>query len=209
MKLKKDKYQAQGFVEALLAIIIAGIASIVFMTIAAKTIGQVAKNEYVDQLTQEAVRGSAILKYVTEEWNFNRRDVITSDFLSPTTGFINSLGNCYSLDGDVNNIRMSTSEVCVMDPSGDGINPSVCARDSIWEEVRIENPKIPALDDNIFRIACVDSTSDQLQNIMVVKIYTGFRGCNRINQVIRSYSDADSSCDLYEYVNVFKLEPVQ
>lgn len=207
---KQSKYNAQGFIEALIAIIITGIASIVFMTIAAKTIGQVVKNEYVDQLTQEAVQGSAMLRYVVEEWNFNRRDVIESEFLSPSSpdsGFSSSMGYCYGLDGDVQNISITEQMVCIYD---NGINPSDCASASNWDKVKISNTKIPSQNDNLFRIACVDpDQSDTNTNILFVRIYTGFRGCSTINETMRNFGEAGSSCNLYEHINVFKLEPVQ
>ena len=52
------KYEAMGFVEALMAIMIAGMASVVLMGIAAKALKEAVQNERIDKMTQYAVEGA-------------------------------------------------------------------------------------------------------------------------------------------------------
>ncbi len=200
-------YFAQGFVEALIAILITGIASVLFMTIAARTIADVVHNEKVDMLTQEAVKGSIIATNIIEEWNFGNRTLTSnSNFLTVDNGFGESIGNCYGLDGDVNDPMVSNLPVCQFFGSSEiGINPSLCASDVNWEEVSIDAED--GIED-MFRIICVDTNSNETNMVLALRVYTGFRSCNRVNSIVREVSDVDISCDLYEYITVLKLEPI-
>lgn len=67
MKRLKKKYKAMGFVEALIAIMVTGIASVVLMDIAARTMKAAIQNEAIDQMTQYAVETSERVKEIFKE----------------------------------------------------------------------------------------------------------------------------------------------
>lgn len=198
-------YSAQGFVEALIAILITGIVAMIFMTIAAKTISGVVKNETIDQLTQEGVKGSSIIRYLVEQWNFGNRDVINSTFLiddDAGTIFDAGKGLCFGLDGDVVNPYVSANSVCPY-VSGQGINPSSCLGN--WDEVAIGDGD--SEENKFFRIVCTDDESNLDKRIWITRIYTGFFGCSEYDQVVREVNDSSNACNMYEYISVFQLEP--
>jgi hypothetical protein len=62
--LKNKRYEAMGFVEALIAIIVVGIASMVIMNISARTMQEVIQNEAIDTMTQLAVEGGEITQQI-------------------------------------------------------------------------------------------------------------------------------------------------
>lgn len=195
----KNYYNAQGFVEALIAILITGVAAMVFMTIAAKTISNVVKNELFDELTQEGVTGASILEYVVERWNNNERNILTSDFLNSDDAFQSGIGQCFALDGDVVTPYVSSHMVCQYN-SVDGINPNNCLND--WNEVVIGDG---SSEEKLFRIACISNESDIDEGVMVVDIFTGFFACAEVDEFVKDVTSPTDSCSVYKYVSIYKL----
>lgn len=64
--IKTGTYKAMGFVEALIAIMIAGIASIVLMNIAASALKEAVQNERIDKMTEYAVEGGNMVRSALE-----------------------------------------------------------------------------------------------------------------------------------------------
>ncbi|GAB4157431.1 MAG: hypothetical protein Fur003_1180 [Candidatus Dojkabacteria bacterium] len=62
----KKKYEAQGFVEALISLLVAGLASIVLMSIAARTLKQVIQNDVKDQINEYAVNTGERLEFTVD-----------------------------------------------------------------------------------------------------------------------------------------------
>ncbi len=202
---ENENYSAQGFVEALIAILITGIVAMIFMTIAAKTISGVVKNETIDQLTQEGVHGSSVLRYIVEQWNFGNRDVISSNLLindEAGTIFEAGKGSCFAIDGDVVDPYISQNSVCNY-IDGQGINPSDCLSD--WDEVAIGDAG--SEDSKLFRIVCTDGESNLSKRIWITRTYTGFYSCSEYDEVVREVNDLNQGCNIYEYISVFQLEP--
>lgn len=69
-KYRKQRYEAMGFVEALIAIMIAGIASVVLMQIAASALKEAVQNERMDKMTQYAVETGSITRTIVENTDF-------------------------------------------------------------------------------------------------------------------------------------------
>lgn len=59
---KTEKYDALGFVEALISIMVVGTSAIVLMQIAVNTMQKMIQNERIDQMTQYAVEGAVMLQ---------------------------------------------------------------------------------------------------------------------------------------------------
>ena len=64
MKIGTGKYEGMGFVEALIAIMVVGIASVVLMQISASTLKEMIQNEVIDTMTQYAVEGAVMIQEV-------------------------------------------------------------------------------------------------------------------------------------------------
>ncbi|MGI5897940.1 MAG: hypothetical protein ACOX6Q_02160 [Candidatus Dojkabacteria bacterium] len=65
--VKTNKYEAMGFVEALIAIMVVGISAVVLMQIAANTMQSMIQNERVDQVTQYAVEGAVMAQAIASK----------------------------------------------------------------------------------------------------------------------------------------------
>ena len=92
----ESRYSGQGFVEALIAIIIAGVATIGFLQIASRTISEVIENELRDQIAQEAVRNGRLVDYIISEYNEDNPLSYVNQFIASANS---SPGACYSIDG--------------------------------------------------------------------------------------------------------------
>ena len=212
-----NRYNAQGFVEALIAILITGIAAMGLMTVAANTIGQVIDNEISDQLSQEAVKGAAIMDYFIEEWNQGNRTISTTNMLSPGGNtFQNSIGSCFALDGDLGDPVISNAlAYCNASDSSDstrfGINPYECL--SQWDTVSIDTVGSEDLSDHrdqMFRIICITPESDNTNYyIMVTKIFTGTKSCydRKYNARYSTISGKNETCDMVEHLAVYTVNP--
>ena len=84
---RKTRYNALGFVEALIAIMIVGVSSVVLMQIAVNTLQGVIQNEKIDAMTQYAVEGSEVVKEIA------RQEKLTGDDLFPSSSDVEPL--CY------------------------------------------------------------------------------------------------------------------
>lgn len=63
----KGKYEAMGFIEALIAIMVVGIAATVLMQISANTTQKMIQNERIDQMTQYAVEGAVMAQTIADK----------------------------------------------------------------------------------------------------------------------------------------------
>jgi len=77
IKKKHLKYEALGFVEALIAIMVVGASSVILMQIAVNTMQGVIQNEKIDTMTQYALEGSEIVKEIA------RQEQLTGENLFP------------------------------------------------------------------------------------------------------------------------------
>lgn len=66
-KILKKTYKALGFVEALIAIVIAGTTSVILMRMAANSLKEAIQNERIDKMTQYAVEGGNIVESVIKD----------------------------------------------------------------------------------------------------------------------------------------------
>ena len=77
------KYEALGFVEALIAIMVVGVSSVVLMQIAVNTMQGVIQNEKIDTMTQIALEGAETVKEIAKQ------EKVTGEDLFP------NIGGCY------------------------------------------------------------------------------------------------------------------
>lgn len=87
---ENTKYEGMGFVEALIAIMIVGISSVVLMQMASSTLKNMIQNEVIDNMTQYAVEGATMIQNVAMQEKTTGEDV----FPNPTV----STNNCYVID---------------------------------------------------------------------------------------------------------------
>ena len=103
MKAKKiqfsKNYKAQGFVEALVAIAVTGIAGIVLLSIATRTVNQTVYNEIKDEITLENNNMQMKLDFIVEAVNSGDYEGAT-----PLDDMDQYFGQCVFLDVSLDDI---------------------------------------------------------------------------------------------------------
>jgi hypothetical protein len=157
------KQKALGFVESLIAIAVTGIACIVLMAMAARTIKEVGRNEESDEMLQLAVSGAAMINEVANNGN-------TSSTAFPP--IISNINNCFKISSIVMAPSLSATSVCSYDVTG---------RDNC------KSTTAPARTD-LFRVFCITNKSDAAAGVVVGKIIVGKTACeDSVNCDVRDY----------------------
>lgn len=151
------KYEALGFVEALMAILVAGITSIVLMGVAVDTIKQVVKNELSDNMTQQAIEGASMVKTIGELNN------TSEDTLFPMIN--GNVNNCYALEGTIQNPSFKVE--------GETIVPACNYDSGDRNSCKTSNTSY----EDIFRVFCITSESDATSGLVVGKVVVGKKEC--------------------------------
>jgi hypothetical protein len=175
---KAKIYKSLGFVEALIAILVAGVASVVLLGIAVSTVEQVVQNELSDKLTEIAVEGGVMVKKIAEN-NNNSTEVL----FPPITG---NTGKCFALNTDVNNPAfVKDGDVFV-----NACNYEAQGKDQCTDTA--------SSDPTIFRVYCVTADSDITTGTTVGKIITGLAACKE--------ASTSGKCNVedYSYFTVVK-----
>jgi hypothetical protein len=175
------KYEAVGFVEALIAIAVAGIASVVLMTVAADTVAQVLRNETSNKMTEVAIEGASLVKKIADNQNNGDEELFPS-----IEGNVN---NCFAFEGGAGHPEFKKSgeiyeNVCNYD-TGDREG----CESSVYEN-----------DDEMFRVFCVTPESDSGRSLVVGKVVVGLRQCDEVV--------ANTMCEIadYEYYTAVKVD---
>jgi hypothetical protein len=140
IKKFKNKYEALGFVEALIAIMVVGISSIVLMEIAVNTMQNTIQNEVIDTMTQYAVEGAEIAQQIAD-----RDKASDSSTYFPSSvdwgscfRFVNESG-VYSFYKDTENLFVKYEE---------NTDRDIYKNEAVIEE-----------DGDLFRIVCLEPSS--------------------------------------------------
>lgn len=168
-KVFNKTYESLGFIEALLAIMIAGIVAIALLGMAAKTMSQVVLNERSDEQTQIAIEAGAMIRSIADT---NKTSVEPA--FPAITG---NIGNCYKLS-DVGGL-----------PSFDKIGTAfkvVCRYDS-GQRNACKSATVSEYE-GLFRVFCITSASDAATEVVVGKVIVGEIKC-----------ESEATCDLADY----------
>lgn len=144
----KNKYEALGFVEALIAIMVVGISSIVLMEIAVDTMQNTIQNEIIDTMTQYAVEGAEIAQQIADR---NKESESSTYFPSISDWgacfrFVNEDGQ-YSFAKDTENLFVRYSENSDRD---------IYKQEALIQLLGEDGEEIDA---DLFRIVCLESSS--------------------------------------------------
>lgn len=159
-KLKK-KYESLGFVEALVAIMIVGVSSVVLMEIAVNTMQNTIQNEVIDTMTQYAVEGAEMAQQISD------RDLQSNDaqlFPEPIEGTTVCYRFVSEVDPETNRLIFSFAK----NTENTFIQYS--------ENEQRNNYKEEALigEEDLFRIFCLESSSGE-ENFVIGRVIIGQR----------------------------------
>lgn len=173
------RIKAAGFVEALLSIVVAGLASIVLMGIAADTQMQVLRNEVSDNMTQESVKAAEMVRKIVDLHN-NSDDPLFPDISE-------GRNSCYKVEGSLESPVFAQK---------DGVFAAACS----YEAGGRDSCKGDEHESEYFTVYCITTDSDVDAGLAVGKIVTGLNRCNEV--------DTKGVCTLsdYEYYIVLKVE---
>jgi hypothetical protein len=170
LKIVHTKYKAIGFVETLIAIMVAGVACIALMGLAANTISIVATNEREDQMTQIAIEGASAVSAIALQNNTSELPVFPK--------ISNNVGNCFQLSTNSSSPSFETNEsggfkiACNYDNGGrDDCKGSLASGST-----------------DIFEVFCITSASDITSGIVVGKVVVGKTVCV-----------SSGACDISDY----------
>jgi type II secretory pathway pseudopilin PulG len=174
-KILEAKYEGAGFVEALIAIMVVGIASVVLLQIAVTATQDMIQNETIDIMTQDAVEGSTMIQSIATQGGTNT---------FPTDN------GCYIINTNVSNASNQYSFATNPDGSfvkytlDDGTNPASNDRD-IYKKTAV----LPT-DDRFFRVFCLDgyTMGDKFAIIKIVVGQTNSNGTITKGNNVKDYA---------------------
>jgi type II secretory pathway pseudopilin PulG len=181
-KTLRKKYEAVGFVEALIAIMVVGISAVVLMQIAVNTMKKTIQNEVIDFMTQYAVEASEMVQDIA---NRDRDD--EQELFPPSDVW----GSCFTIQKSENTSNF------IRNPN----NPSAFVMYDRTDRATftIEDYATIEEDDTYFRIVCIDSnTTAETPAFAIVRIVIGQRVSD--GEVTEGNLVKD-----YEYLTVVKL----
>ncbi len=157
--IKEKKYEALGFVEALIAIMVVGISSVVLMQIAVNTMHNTIQNETIDKMTQYAVEGAEMAQEIARKESGSGEDVFPNPVLS----------SCYYFDNE-------SSEVAFRKSSEDVFRSFSLDQRSEFKNVAVimEEGEDGYEETDFFRVVCVEPM-DSGSSFVVAKIVVGQR----------------------------------
>ena len=150
---KSKNYDAAGFVEALIAIMITGVSSVVLMQLAVNTVQNMIQNEVIDTMTQYAVEGSTMVQSIALQQK------LTGESLFPNVG-----GQCYLVNQDDTGKYYFVKE----NEGGEIFKSYTLAQRDVYKE-----DAVISTDDKYFRIFCISSNYQTADSYAVVQIVVG------------------------------------
>lgn len=181
----KQKYEALGFVEALMAIMVVGISSVVLMQIAVNTIQNTIQNETIDIMTQYAVEGAEMAQDIANKEAIDEDDFPDSD-------------GCYIpervyREEEVSEERAIIGATFRREEGGAFISYT----DENQRDLYKEGAKITE-EDEFFRIICLEFSELPEKSFVVGKVIVG--QTNSEGNITKGNLVKD-----YEYLTVIKL----
>ncbi len=188
----KTKYEAFGFVESMIAIMIVGISSVVLMQIAVNTMQGIMQNEAIDDMTQYAVEGAEIV----QDLAFQNRE--SEEPVFPAS-YVLYEGYCFSLTLEDQQVVFKKTDEREFDKFR--IEETYQGQEDYKDRNDYRNEAILSEEDYLFRIVCLDSYTGGYggaSDFVVAQIVVGQR-----------YSDGTISrgnlVKDYTYTTVIKL----
>jgi hypothetical protein len=137
-EISKKTYEALGFLEAMIAIMVVGLTSVVLMRIAVDTMQNILQNEAIDNVTQYAVEGAEIAQDIALKDRLEEEEV-----LFPTSEDYEVFANCFILTEEEGEIQFKKEE-------GNFVKYEIDKR------VEYKDKAILDEEDELFRIVCLE-----------------------------------------------------
>jgi len=184
---KEEIYVGLGFVEALLAILVTGIASVALMDIAARTMTDTIRNEMMDTMTQYAMEGAEMVQIIAD------KERLTGDDVFPNES--GQAGKCFLMNNDIEDPSFQTDE------GGLFLIYSYLEREDFKDDAIILE------DEQYFRVFCRTSDIDINGKLVIGKVVVGLvkRDTTENNGQLIFGTGGISNIKDYEHYTIVKL----
>ena len=177
-KSKISKYNGFGMIEVLFALIVLGLASAAFLSMASIALKMEIQNDRYDVLTQEAKVGAEMVRgAVSKDTETN------ASFPWITTGTDSGLGKCYYITGTYESptIRKDAGTFvspCTYDNYEAGNCPSIYTYTGYYSSSTGTTSREKLVADQVFRIMCIPSSVNDINStVLLIKVITGYKQC--------------------------------
>ena len=185
--IKEKMYKGLGFIEALLAILVTGIASVALMDIAARTMTDTIRNEMTDVMTQYSIKGAEMVQVIADKERLTGQDTF------PDTGL--QANKCFLMNEDLNDPFFQKDE------ESSFIEYSYLDRETFKELAQLES------DDQYFRIFCRTEDIDIDGKLVIGKIVVGLvnKSTTQENGQLIYKAGGIANIKDYEHYTIVKL----
>lgn len=180
---RDEIYKGLGFVEALTAILVTGIASVALMDMAAKTMTETIRTEMTDTMTQYAIEGAEMAQVIADQERITGNNVFPEPELQ--------LNTCFLLNEDVENpMFLKENEVF--------ISYQYIEREEFKEIAKLEK------DEEYFRVFC--TTDEYSEKLLMGKVIVGLveRSASTEGSELVFSTGGISNISDYEYYTIIK-----
>jgi hypothetical protein len=136
---KNKKYEALGFVESMISIMVLGISSVVLMQIAVNVMQDILQNEAIDDLTQYAIEGAEIIQDIA-----NRNGEAGGGLFPLREEYEEAPEKCFMLELEEEDLGLAKND------DGSWIKYKKIDRDQYKNNATLTD------EDELFRIFCFD-----------------------------------------------------
>jgi type II secretory pathway pseudopilin PulG len=186
IKIMNQRYEGLGFVEALIAIMVVGISSVVLMQIAVGTMQSMVQNDLIDKMTQYAVEGAEMAQDIAN------RDVDPGTNLFPDPADIGVGKECFVLMEQETSDESKGSFYFLKDTESAFLNYAY------GEPYEYKTTAVIPGDEDLFRIVCLQYEELVEPKYVVAKVIIG--QVNSDGTITRGNQVKD-----YTYFTVIKL----
>ncbi len=177
-KSKISKYNGFGMIEVLFALIVLGLASAAFLSMASIALKMEVQNDRYDVLTQEAkVAAEMVRGAVSKDTEVN------PSFPWITNGSDSGLGKCYYIIGSYDSpaIRKDAGTFispCTYDNYEAGNCPSIYTYNGYYPPPTGTSNREKLVADQVFRIMCIPNNVNDIDSaVLLIKVVTGYKQC--------------------------------
>ena len=185
---KKRFYSASTLVEALIAVVIAGIAAGILMRMSGEALQEVIKTERTDALVQLAAQSSIVVRRIASEHNSSTSGVPYFPYKQSDIGY------CYAFSGDL------TSKKNAFVSIASGLGNKVCLNQKpwntckentlTWTQLNLTKVRSKTISDSAYKFFCVDDYNTGSQTVSGT-VVVGLRNCPE--------KEKDKSTCIYKY----------
>ena len=189
--IEEKMYKGLGFIEALLAILVTGMASVALMDIAARTMTDTIRNEITDTMTQYAIEGTEMVQIIADNARLTGIDLFPADVLYANSCFLmNDNIDAPSFFEDEEGLFLSYDYPY-----------SYLDREEFKEISKLES------DEKYFRIFCRTSDNDINGKLVIGKIVVGLvsRDVSEVDGELVYGSGGVANITDYEHYTIVKL----